>query len=317
MAKRRLTQQQRKRHQQAADWVLRHRDSELDPETVKAFHRWLDSDPDNRRAYDAAQMLLGDARSAISSDPDLNTIDFKPVSRAKPVVQFLLALFVVGGLFVYFDGPMRLQADVIAGISELPVIELEDGSTVQLNASSAIAFDFSDNARSIRLLRGQALFEVAPDPSRPFSVEAGNTRVTALGTAFDIRRGKTETEVTVTQHAVSVDIENADHPIRLDEGQQIDIDSDGGRGEIVEVDANAVLGWRRGVLVLDNAPLSLVAEELERRFRGRIVFAGDGLPERRISGTIAIADTSAALDFLDQALGVKSTRLGPLIILRD
>lgn len=317
MARRRLTQQQRKRHQEAADWVLRHRDSELDPETVQAFHRWLDSDPDNRRAYDAAQTLLGDAKSAISSDPDLNDMDLKPTSLAKPVVQFLLALFVMGGLFLYFDGPMRLQADVIAGVSELPVIELEDGSTVQMNASSAIAFDFSDNARAVRLLRGQALFEVAPDPSRPFSVEAGNTIVTALGTAFDIRRGKTETEVTVTQHAVSVDIENADQAIRLEEGQQIDVDSDGGRGEIVEVDANAVLGWRRGVLVLDNAPLSLVAEELERRFRGRIVFAGDGLPERRISGTIAIADTSAALDFLDQALGVKSTRLGPLIILRD
>ncbi|MEO4044820.1 FecR family protein [Hoeflea sp. CAU 1731] len=317
MATRRLTQQQRKRHQEAADWVLRHRDSELDPDAVRAFHQWLDCDPDNRRAYDAAQMLLGDARSAISSDPDLNDMDLKPTSRAKPVVQFLLALFVVGSLFVYFDGPMRLQADVVAGISELPVIELKDGSTVQLNASSAIALDYADNARAVRLLRGQALFNVAPDPSRPFSVEAGNTRVTALGTAFDIRRGKTETEVTVTQHAVSVDIENAGQAIRLDEGQQIDIGSDGDHGSIVDVDANAVLGWRRGVLVMDNAPLSLVAEELERRIRGRIVFAGAGLSDRRVSGTIAIADTSAALDFLGQALGVKSTRLGPLIILRD
>ncbi|MBN9668885.1 FecR family protein [Roseibium aggregatum] len=318
MAKRRLTHAQRKRHQEAADWVLRNRETELSDEDLRLFHAWLGSDPENRRAYDTAERLLGEARTAIKSDPGLSNFEAQPAGRGKTAAGTLLGLALIAGAFLYLDGPMRLQADVISGVAELPVIELEDGSTIYMNAGSAIAFDYSEQDRNIRLLRGEAFFEVAPDPERPFSVEAGDTQVTALGTAFDIRRGGDETEVTVTHNAVLVELDDPEQTkVRLNEGERIGYSLANGVSDISMKSEAAVLAWRRGLLVLDNEPLSLVVEELERHFSGKIFIAGSSLARRRISGTIAISDTSAALNFLEQALGLSSTKVGPLIILNE
>lgn len=318
MANKRLTQAQRKRHQQAADWVLQLREPGLGDDDLRAFNDWLDREPENRAAYDAAEKLFGDARTAIKSDPGLSTFEAKPARPGKTAAGTLLALAMITGAFFYLDGPMRLQADVISGVSELPVVELEDGSIVSMNAGSAIAFDYTDSARTIRLLRGEAFFEVEPDPARPFTVEAGDTQVTALGTAFDVRRGADETEVTVTHNAVMVEIGSPQHQsVRLDEGEHVGYSRADGLGEVATRNANAALAWRRGMLVMDNTPLSYLVEELERHFSGKVVIVGSGLASRKISGTIAISDISDALAYLEQALGLSATRVGPLVLLRD
>ncbi|MEP7454198.1 FecR domain-containing protein [Phyllobacterium sp. SB3] len=105
--------------------------------------------------------------------------------------------------FSQFDGPMRLQANLMSGTGGMP-LTLEDGSKIQINASSTVAFRFEGNRRIVKLLRGRAFFEVTADASRPSSVEASSTHFTALDTAFDVRVGDTETDVTVTQHAVVI-----------------------------------------------------------------------------------------------------------------
>ncbi|WP_162901424.1 DUF4880 domain-containing protein [Breoghania sp. L-A4] len=104
----------------------------------QAFRQWLERDPENQRAYDAAEQLLGDARTAIKSDPALESFKAKSARSRKTVTSGLLGLTIVAGLFLYLDGPMRLQADVISGVAELPVIELDDGSTVHMNAECGI-----------------------------------------------------------------------------------------------------------------------------------------------------------------------------------
>ena len=76
------------------------------------------------------------------------------------------------------------------------------------------------------------------------------------------------------------------------------------------------MAWRRGQIAIDNMPLSLVVEEMNRHFAGRIVVASSALAARRVSGTITVTDTEAALGFLRQALGLRFTRLGPLIVIR-
>lgn len=318
MAKRRLTREQRKRHEEAADWVLRNRDTALADEDLRSFHSWLERDPENRRAYDAAEKALGDAPSAISSDPDLRDFEPEAPRRGKAAAGTVLGIAIVALAFFSLDGPMRMRADVISGVAELPVVDLDDGSTVFMNAGSAIAFDYTDRARTVRLLRGEAYFEVQPDPDRPFSVDVGDTHVTALGTAFDIRRGEGETDVTVTHNAVMIAFAGGEHaPVRLEEGEHVSYSASGGLGEITRQTASAALAWRRGYLVLDNQPLSSVVQELERHFSGRILIVGDGLGDRRVSGTIAVSDTAAALAFLEQALGLKATTMGPLVVLSD
>ena len=313
-----VTNTQRKRNREASDWLLRNSNPNLSQDERSKFEAWLDSDPENCRTYSAAERLMGDARQAIQSDPELvNTTKVKSRSGAKPILTTLVATLLATGAFFACDGPLRLEADVLAGSGEMPVITLEDGSEVQLNASSAISIDFTEKRRTVHLLRGQAFFRVATAPGRPFTVEAGETSVTALGTAFDVRYGNTKTDVTVTEHAVQIDtVGNASRSIHVDHDEQAVYDHTTKETKVSRVDGLVAVAWKRGQLAVDNAPLSAVVDEMNRHFSGHIVITSSTLANRRVSGTIKVADTDDALAFVKKALSVKVIRLGPLIFLR-
>lgn len=318
-----MTQQsardKRRRYKEAAGWSLRNREGSLTADEQRNFDDWLSRDPENRAAYEAAQRLMGEARTAILSDPALRDFEVRPSRNVtKPVTAIALVAGLAGGIFVWQDGIMRLRADVMSGTGEMPIITLADGSIMQLNAYSAVAYDFTTTTRTIRLLRGEAFFQVAKDAERPFAVEAGAGRTTALGTAFNVRLGETETDVTVTEHAVSVAALQTDAPVvRVQQGQQAAYGVSGAVRDVRAVDASTALAWRRGRLVADNALLADVVSEIGRHFSGRIFIPSDALAGRRVSGTFSITDTVAALAFLEQSLGIKTIKIGPLIVIRE
>ncbi len=308
----------RKRHEEAAAWVLRHRSGELGAREACDFEAWLAESPDNRAAYAAAERLMGEARTAILNDPALRNFRVKPRPPVARIVTIaILGTTLAAGAFVYSDGPTRLQADAISGTDEMPTVQLADGSTMQLNASSAVAYRFTERSRTVTLLRGQAFFQVAEDATRPFVVEALGGRTTALGTAFDVRIDERTTEVTVTEHAVSVTSDTLAQPaVGVSEGHQAVYDRDGKVQDVRPADTHAVLAWRRGQLVVDNAPVAQVVTEIGRHFAGRIIISTSALAARRVSGTFTVTDTDAALALLRESLGVSVIRLGPLIVLR-
>ena len=82
---------------------------------------------------------------------------------------------------------------------------MRDGSAISINTDSHVAVEIDEEARHVALYRGEALFEVAPDAERPFQVVAGNNRITAIGTAFNIELDTDTTEVTVTEGTVQID----------------------------------------------------------------------------------------------------------------
>jgi transmembrane sensor len=89
-------------------------------------------------------------------------------------------------------------------VGEKRSLRLSDGSTLTLNSRSQARIDFSNLTRTVDLLRGEALFRVAKDPSRPFVVRADGTFVHAVGTEFDIDRRSSGTVVTVVEGRVAV-----------------------------------------------------------------------------------------------------------------
>lgn len=307
----------RKRHEEAAAWALKNRGGARSAADLDQFQAWLDRDPENRGAYEAAERLLGDARTAILSDPDLRDLSVEP--RA-PIVKKLivagLAVALASGAIVHSDGLLWLRADIVSDASEMPLITLSDGSMMQLNASSAVSYRFSGDTRTVVVLKGQAFFQVARDPNRLFVVEAGGGRTTALGTAFDVRLGAETTDVTVTEHAVSIASDNPAEPkIRLGEGRQAVYGRDGKVKDIRTTDVNNALAWRRGQLVVDNVPLADVVAEIDRHFGGRIFIASQRLAARRVSGTFLVINPDAAISFLQETLGITVMRMGPVVIL--
>ncbi len=126
---------------------------------------------------------------------------------------------------------------------------------MQLNASSAVAYDFTGDHRIITLLRGQAYFEVAPDPARPFTVVAGEVQIKALGTAFDVRLGTEDLGVTLTEHAVRLQVDALDGTgTEIREGELRTWVPQLKSVSVAPADSASSLAWREGRIVLDNAP---------------------------------------------------------------
>lgn len=318
MAAHRASNAQKKRNREAADWLLRNGNQNQSSTEAALFKEWLDRDPENCRTYRAAERLMGDAHQAIQSDPALRGAEIKKPSVRRPFVAVAIISLVATSAFFAVDGPMRLEADVLTGAGEMPIVTLDDGSEVQLNASSAIAVEFSEKRRTIRLLKGEAFFKVAHAIERPFTVTAGTTTVTALGTEFDVRYGKSKTEVTVTENAVLIESDGqSTNSVRVKQGEQAIYDHAKQETAVAPVDERVALAWQRGQIAVDNAPLSYVVEEMNRHFRGRILVVGSALAGRRVSGTIKVSNTDDALRFVTEALNVKATRFGPLVVIRD
>ncbi|MBB4100403.1 FecR family protein [Sphingomonas kyeonggiensis] len=213
---------------------------------------------------------------------------------------------------VLTDLPLRLQADLRTNVGERRIEKLADGSRVWLDTNSAVALDFTANRRDVRLLRGRAEFEVAPDRSRPFTVDAGSGATTALGTRFIVRRQGDAADVTVTEHAVQVALDNGARA-RIAEGQTVRY-QDNAIGAVRPANREAAMAWTRGWLVFEDARLGTVVDELARYHPGLIQLVGSDLADRRVSGSLAIDDPEEALRALEALLHLRATRIGSVVI---
>lgn len=213
------------------------------------------------------------------------------------------------------DWPMRVRADAVTATGEQRTIAMPDGSRVILNTHSAVAFDYRPNARIVRLLRGEAAFTVAPDPARPFTVEANGGSTTAMGTRFVVREDGDDTRVAVTEHKVRVACpQSGSNAIMLPEGQSLVYGPDRPWGVRVPVPAGEADAWTQGEMVFENRPLSEVVAELNRYHAGYIRVIGDDVRNRHVSGVFSIADPVGAIAKLQHSLGLRSVHITDRLI---
>ncbi|OKP66467.1 hypothetical protein BTE77_31650 [Ensifer adhaerens] len=298
----------------AVDWLVRLTGDPDDEALQLAFERWRAEDPAHAEIFARAQRAIGDASLLIRREPEFAQRAVKRTGTRRKTATALAAIVSVGaGIFVALDGALWMQADVIAGKGERPILTLEDGSTLQLNAQSAVAYQFTSAERRIVLLRGEAFVQVAADSQRPFVVKAGGGTTTALGTAFDVNLTDDGTSVTVLEHAVSVATDAAMPPRRVAVNEQVSYDHDGRLGFVTPVDPFVAAAWRQGRLVFEERTIASVVEEIGRYVPGKILIADASVGARRVSGSFDLSDPVGALQGLAEAFDVKVTRIGPYV----
>lgn len=292
----------------------------LDSDAVSAqerdeFAHWLAADPQHRQAFDAVGALWGELdavkhRVAKAEIIAPKTSLFHRLWAAPALVMCCLMLWLFSPL------PVLLRADFHTGYGEMRDIHLSDGSVAHLNSNSALAVRIDGNQRQLTLLQGEAWFEVSPDSARPFQVHAEHGTVTALGTAFNIRLRNSQAEVSVTQHSVTIDVEQATgqrHAV-VSEGQQLVYDQQAGLGRIKAIDSQTVTAWQRGKLVFENQPLGEVMAELNRYHRGYLLISDDSITQRRVNGVFRTDQPLAALSALESSLQLHSTKINDYLI---
>lgn len=199
--------------QQAAEWLIRlDGDTPLAPLEIEALREWMHRSP----AHKAELNSFGDFWSSQSLVALPITLEDLYQSQPAPPVktwqwrapQFTgLATFALVGLLLIFTLSDNSTNNGLyaAAVGEQRQLELPDGSVIYLNTNSQVQIDYTDTTRNIVLLQGEAHFDVAKNPERPFNVYAGGGLVQAVGTAFTVFFKDDEAiDVTVTEGKVAL-----------------------------------------------------------------------------------------------------------------
>lgn len=302
----------------AREWFVALLDAPT-PARQAAFEAWLRADPAHFAAYQAVEAAwlaaekpgqrLADAESA-ELGQYLRAMDEakgeRKTFRRLSTLSVILAVVLAGSIWLERPGLLQdLGADHVTARGEQRRVILADGTTVLMDADSAMAELGGGGERRVRLLRGGAFFEVQPS-AIPFVVEADNGEIKVLGTGFDVRLLSEGGLVTLEHGRVSVGTDAEAGTTVLEPGQRVRFSADG-VGAAETVDLADALAWRGGRFVFYRARLADVVGEIERYRRGRIVIATSTLADERVTGSFALNDTDAALASLQASVGFRMT----------
>lgn len=204
----------------------------------------------------------------------------------------------------------------VGGLQSVPLI---DGSKVTLNTDTDVRVSLSPRERRVDLERGEAFFEVAKDPARPFVVRAGSRRVVAVGTQFSVRREGDEVRVLVTEGQVRLESAGgtSDAPVTLVAAGNFARASATGTLVAPEAQAegDAALSWRRGYLVFHETPLADAVAEFNRYNARRIVIEDPAVGSIRIGGNFRSTSSDAFVRLLADGFPIEAHERGEEILL--
>jgi transmembrane sensor len=339
---------------QASGWVetMRH----ASPGDEMRFVAWLKESPRNvrdfllMRSLDCALENL-DAERLHSIEALITKVDQRvtpltlrpaPAAAAARSRRLRWAALAAGvlvaavGALLWYAHPGFHEFETATG--EQRTFELEDGSVVSLNTRSRVAVRLAAHAREVRLLRGEALFHVAHDPSRPFLVSTDDAVVQAVGTQFDVYRRDDGTVVAVLEGRVNVTTAapapaasgNAAAPIAgrgtpraaavrsLGASQEAQVSHEGSVSIREVNNVSDVVAWRERRLIFRDQTLEQIVGEFNRYQAHPIRLEGSGVSERVYTGVFDADDADSLLQVLarDPALAVEREGEATVVRLR-
>lgn len=309
--------------EEAAAWFTRLKQSSVSEATIEEFFAWREL-PVNAEAY-AEVVARWRQADRVRNDPELVALTEAALRKEtlltrlrrllrRPLLPLSLATLALGGLLVLLVAQFRPQI-YETDVGAQQIVRLDDGSVLRLNTDSKVAIRFGRTQRTVRLLRGEGFFEVAHDPGRPFVVEAGATRVRALGTKFDVRRLRAGTQVTLLEGRVQVTRSSRPETWTLKPNQQITVN-----GTVAPprgMDATAASSWTTGHIRFHETPLAAAVAEMNRYSRTKIVLDADHLVDIRVNGMFETGNTQAFLSAVTELFGLEAVTTSDGYVLRS
>jgi transmembrane sensor len=307
---------------EASDWVVRQASGPLDEASQRAFEVWYDAGSRQQGAYLRAQAIwrgLDKATVQANLRPKATRQTVRASAVQRPSRRVVLgagvAASAAAGLAAMVLEPRLAGGKILTtSLGQVREVSLEDRSIASLNSDSRLEVSMTPKLRRVVLVSGEALFEVAKNPKRPFVVEAGEVSVRAVGTAFSVRRRTTGADVLVTEGVVEAwsTAGGTDGARRISAGEQAFVPY---RAEPISVRAapreiERRLAWRQGNIILDNQTLAEAALEFNRYNRLKIVVANPALGSHRLVGQYRADQPEQFVDAVQALLGVPVVRLG-------
>lgn len=325
----------------AADWVARIQAPDASESDFSEWEDWLKSDPAHAAAYSSVEEIwelvpLIDPPWPTREELAADTVSGgrAPPRKSRTILRRRRAMYMFGAaaalaaVVVGFFNLGRSDSTTLeTTTAEQRSIALPDGSRVTLAPETRVILERQSERRGVRLERGQAYFEVAHDPSRPFVVRIGSHEAVAVGTAFDINENAGQFTVTVTQGIVQVQpVDDAGikasaqapslSKLQLQVGDRAEIDPFG-VGAIERMSRpEDVTAWRSGRLEYVHQRLRVVLQDVNRYTDRKIELSDPSLGELYFTGTVFADQLDGWLAALPGAFPVEVVERGSRRILR-
>lgn len=259
----------------AASWLARQDASVLSAEEQAAFDAWIAEDDRHLGAYMRLRAVWARLDRLGALRPSSAEAVIKPSSvlrhwRSAAAAAMVAAMLAGGGAYYGWKRPEPAKTFDTA-IGEVRRLNMEDGSVVEMDTNSELDVAYSDHSRDIWLAHGEGNFTVAKNKSRPFIVHAGDTTVTAVGTAFSVDATRPDQlRVAVSEGTVAVRRGNRE-PSYVTAMQVLTVPTGEQQKEeapqLVVATAEQIdkrLAWRKGMLVFSGESLSEAAAQFNR-----------------------------------------------------
>lgn len=284
-----------------------------------AFETWI-ADPDNAREFQAQRSLLdgvADLKGPQRADVLGSVVEAKPAVSARALWASCAAtgILAVAGIvgWTYLRNAGYVEQTYRTATGQIRSVVLPDGSIVGLNTQTELEWIGGPHDRRVRLLHGEAYFQVVHDPSRPFRIVLAHSLVQVLGTSFDVYQ-MANGDVRVSVISGTVAVEGLDGigsmpswSRRLTAGQQIEYSPVGLVADVHSVVAPKVIRWRQGMLDTQGEPLSEFVADLSRYTTERIVIADPRIASQIVGGAFNIRNIDETLYRLSRIAQVTVT----------
>lgn len=307
----------------AIDWMVLLESGQTSATDRARFSEWIGEHPRNAQAWQTVTGAVSGALAPVRGpqSPAASAALRQPVSRRKWMLGAGALLLTAGGAWIANRGtPLAtLTADLRTDTAERRRYDLDDGSTITLNARSAADLDFNHAERRIWLRAGALLAEVGNDTRRhaprPFVVATSHAEVhagTAPGATFTVEHDDAGSLVTALRQTIDVWTQGA--RVALDAGSSLRLTRDG--PDTIQPGSAWRAAWNDGMLIVRDEPLANVIESL-RAYRTGLIRVSPRAAQLRVLGAFPLDDTDAALDALAQTLPITTRRHGHWLVTLD
>ena len=295
---------------EAAAWHSRLGERSVSTQTIKDFFSWREL-PENADAYRRCEQAWGESRK-LATQPAMQDALNDVLSRGSRPPATRRRRLVAGGLIgitaaaalAFCGWSWRHTRTMFStSVGEQRLVQLSDGSSVRLDTASRIRVRFDGDQRLIDLESGQALFDVSHDGERPFIVQAGSARVTAVGTVFDVRRDGEDARVTLVSGIVEV--AGGRTTQRIEPGQQARVTPT--RSQARHVDTQAEISWTDGRIVFRDTPLSVAVAEVNRYLTAKVELDAAARQDERVNGVFKTGDRDAFVSTASEVFGLRAS----------
>lgn len=299
----------------AAGWLTRE-DRGLTAEECDRMELWLEQSSRHKVAYLRLKAAwqranrLAALKAPAPVQRRLGRSWFVPTAIAASLVIAL------GGTAWFWQMQTPHTQNYQTAVGQRQALRLADGTQVELDANTRLHAELTGKSRTVTLDSGEAYFDVAHDARRPFTVYAGNRRITDIGTKFSVFRNGDDVRVVVKEGRVK--IEQTDQPQGLPLFAQAghEIIAKGSETLLAakpDQEISNDLSWRRGVLVFNQQTLADAAEQFNRYNRRHILVEGSAR-KIRIGGSFKADNVDVFVQLLHRGFGLSVNEQGDKIV---